>query len=357
MRRATLVFLLLILIPLTAQSGRVWTVDPGGSGDALTIQAGIDSASAGDTVIVVCGTYYEYGIVMKDSVYLASQSYSPTCVTIDAEEQGRVMLCDGLSSETWIVGFTLVGGLVSGAGEAGSGGGMACINSSSPFISSVYFEGNYASNLGGGLYCGNVSAPSLMFCHFRDNEAGVGGGGVAGKYYSPATIGRAVFQRNTTPGNGGAVYCEEMTHLYISRSTLVSNAAVGHGGGLYATVNSDPNLVMCIVAFGTDGEAAYADGAGSEISLSCCDLYGNAEGDWVGSIAPQEGVDGNFAADPLFCELSSDHPNIEGCSPCMAGYHPDGHDCGSYIGAYNVGCACGEATEPATWGAVKALYK
>jgi predicted outer membrane repeat protein len=348
---------MIILIPVAANAGRLWTVDPGGSGDVLTIEAGLDSASAGDTVEVVCGTYYEYGLVMKDSVFLASTAYSQTCVTIDAQGQGRVLTCDGVSADTWIVGFTIKGGNASGSGEAGSGGGIACINYSYPHISSVSFEGNSADHMGGGLYCGNVSAPSLMFCYFRDNEAGYGGGAIGCNYYSPVTGGRSEFISNTTSGNGGAVLCEEMSHVYISRSSFVSNSAAGHGGGLCASVNSDPNIVRCIVAFGGDGEGVYSSDAGSEVTLTCCDIYGNADGDWVGSIAGQEGVDGNFAADPLFCDMSQFFLFLETCSPCATGNHPDAYDCGGYIGAADVACGCGEATEPTTWGAIKAFYR
>jgi|GEM_PF-5157442 len=47
--------ILLLAISSTVQAV-TWDVPA----DAPTIQAGIDSASAGDTVLVACGTYYEH---------------------------------------------------------------------------------------------------------------------------------------------------------------------------------------------------------------------------------------------------------------------------------------------------------
>jgi len=357
MRRAALSVIFILLLPLATASARTWWVIPGGTGDALTIQAGIDLAGAGDTVVVECGTYYEHEIVMKDSVYLASETGGASCVVIDAQGLGRVMLCDSLSGQAKIDGFTLTGGSATGTGHAGSGGGMACLNYSSPFLSYVYFVENSADHMGGGLFCGNVSSPSINFCHFVDNEAGYGGGGLASEYYSPASIGRSKFQGNTTPGDGGGVLCDEMSWVYLSRCTLVGNAAGGRGGGLCASENSDPNLVRCLIAFSTDGEGVYATNPGSDIALSCCDVFGNADGDWVDSVADQENVDGNFGQDPLLCDITADFLYVEACSPCVDGYHPYGHDCGSYIGASPAGCQCGEATEPATWGTIKAIYR
>ena len=47
---------LILLIPGKTPA-RTWNINPGGTGDAPTIQAGIDSASAGDVVSLADGTY------------------------------------------------------------------------------------------------------------------------------------------------------------------------------------------------------------------------------------------------------------------------------------------------------------
>jgi len=92
-------------------------------------------------------------------------------------------------------------------------------------------------------------------------------------------------------------------------------------------------------------------------TLMCCDLYGNVGGDWTGYIADQLGLDGNFSADPLFCDTASGDLTLEECSPCLPGSHPDGYSCGGVIGAFGAGCECSSGTEPTSWGAIKALYR
>jgi hypothetical protein len=64
-------------------------------------------------------------------------------------------------------------------------------------------------------------------------------------------------------------------------------------------------------------------------------VYGNAGGDWVGCIADQYGVNGNFSADPLFCDPTHDDFTLAATSPCAPENSPG--ECG-LIGAWPVGC-------------------
>lgn len=88
---AALTVVLVTALPLTADIIRV---DPsGGPGYYSTIQAGIDAASYGDTVLVACGTYHDCThidpggqiacVIMKDGVVLTSEGADPDCVTVD----------------------------------------------------------------------------------------------------------------------------------------------------------------------------------------------------------------------------------------------------------------------------------
>lgn len=81
--------------------------------------------------------------------------------------------------------------------------------------------------------------------------------------------------------------------------------------------------------------------------MTCCDLWGNASGDWTSRIADQYGVRGNISACPFFCNPDSLELYVAGDSPCAPSANPD---CG-LIGAWGVGCdhvpaavAAGDAT-------------
>ena len=115
-----------------------------------------------------------------------------------------------------------------------------------------------------------------------------------------------------------------------------------------------PAFARCIVAFCTEGGAISCYSASGSPVFTCSDIHGNTGGDWVGHISDQSSVDGNFSADPLFCDVYNDDYALCANSPCL----PGGNGCGVLIGARGKGCPdCNSPVEQSSWGAVKAMYR
>ena len=434
MRIAILLFMSLFLFPFST-SARTWYITSAGTGDAPTIQAGLDSAVAGDTVLVECGTYYEHDILMKSAVTLISTSGDPACVTIDAQQQGRVIYCTYAHHTTRIEGFTLTGGMVAGnneggglycydqarprlahlvfhdnhvgAGVEGFGGGMAATWGSQVYLTDAVFSGNSAGT-GGGLFFSQGDVMRLTDVVFVNNTCRFEGGGLGYEAPDSAFLDNVSFIENTSEGRGGGMYCTFVGYDHIINECLFEgNACASAGGGaVVVTDNPDfhnctftensaeyggglacdwslgPDLYNCtfygnhathgcgiaglyindfelfntILAYGTGGPCLYV--AGGYFQLSCCDIFGNEGGDYIG-VEDQLGIGGNIQTCPAFCSIATAPYDFHLCdeSACAPGNHPDGYDCG-LIGAWDVGCSCGPTTvESSTWGRVKAMYR
>jgi hypothetical protein len=336
--------------------------------DQPTIQAGIDAACVGDEVIVSCGTYYEYSIVMKSGVHLRSETGEAECVTIDAQWAGRVFYCDDIDSNSSIMGFTIKHGRASGiilnqqgggiycrdshlevtncifkenmaqGGSAAVGGGAYCLYSS-PTFENCEFIGNQANGQGGGVISTNYSSPSFFNCQFRGNQSDDNGGGMCCSgdtpgAYSPTLTG-CTFEGNQGL-RGSGLYCYSDGSPTLVNCTFSGNQATGHNGSgtITCTYNSYPTLTNCIIAYGDNGEAIDCSYA-SEPTLICCDIFGNEDGDWVDCIADQYGLNGNISTDPRFCDPENGDLSLRSDSPCA----PENNDCGELLGAWPVGCS------------------
>ena len=93
-------------------------------------------------------------------------------------------------------------------------------------------------------------------------------------------------------------------------------------------------LENTIIAFSPTGSGLYCDDSFGECTqhLACCDVFGNAGGDWVGCIEEQSTTAGNLAADPLFCNAERGDLRLQPVSPCAS--HSE---CGT-LGAMPLGC-------------------
>ena len=213
------------------------------------------------------------------------------------------------------------------------------------------FDDNAADSRGGGLYSYNVNPgydaiPEVSDCVFVDNSTPHYGGGIYAAGNSGPRASRCIFFGNVA-GNGGGGICSSGNPYIIPRidSCTFSGNSSALGAGVFVSSSGLVEVSSTLIAFNTDGEGVYCFLADPTPSLSCCDVYGNSGGDWVGCIADQLPLNGNFSADPQFCGgHGTDNFFLQSDSPCAQGNHPDGFDCGPV------------ATESTSWSQVKSLY-
>jgi len=374
----------LVLLTASASSARTWYITPDGTGDAPTIQAGVDSAAAGDTVEVACGTYYDcvhqdsYAIfncmILKSGITLRSQTGDPNCVIVDAQQQGRVANCTDVDGSTVIEGITFRGGLNNAGGPGGSGGGLFLLRSSLVIrncrvvenssrsaggILCRYFSGrlsgcvvadNFAEYYGGGIFASSTDDAVFENCRISDNTAERGGG----VYLATTT---PAFMHTGFSGNlailGGAVY-GSFAMASFANCSFVANSATNNGSVLYYHGNGPVSRVTnSIIAFNL-GVPPVQCGY-PVLEFLCSDVYGNEGGDWVCYLPDLFEIGDNFSADPLFCDPDNGDLTLHADSPCLPGNHPEGADCG-LIGAFGQGCGP-VSVEPETWAGIKARYR
>jgi predicted outer membrane repeat protein len=366
-------------------AARTWHVLPDSTGDAPTIQAAIDSAEAGDEVFVSAGVWTEsiqshmFGpsmLIMKSDITLRGETGGYT-TTLDAQSAGRVILCPMLAAQVTIEDLTIIGGAASGSSPADNGGGILCRGAAARIVNcefvdneagaggalSIYsnpdstqvvdcsFIDNVALERGGGVYVYDPNV-RLSRCRFINNTAGSSGGGALYCQSANTAVIYCEFLNNSATGSGGAVRCWGASPSIVYSTFFYNNAL---SGAITLSSDSDPQISSTIIAGGAVGPGISCTDETCAPILLCCDVYGNTDGDWTGCIADQLGADGNFSADPLFCDIMSGDFSVEDCSPCLPGNNPLGAPCG--CGSQTSGCGCGEAIEPATWGAIKAIYR
>ncbi len=316
-----------------------YVVHPDGSGDLPTIQDAILAAATSDTVALGDGRFAGPGNVdlsyLGKAIVVRSISGDPGTCILDGEGGSRLVSFDlGEGSGSVLEGVTLTGGRVSGGCPTGCGGAVRCI-SASPTLRNVDFVGNEAGGTadGGALYCTGGAAPVVESCRFIDNRAGDDGGALHSWDSAPTVVGSVFFANLADGGVGGGLGASAGSAVVVDRCTFVDNRAGDSGSAIGTDTDATATISASIVAFNGAGDAVGGTGA----SLSCSDVFGNTDGDWTGSIWDQIGVDGNFSADPLFCEPGLVDVGLLAGSPCLPGQHPDGADCG-VIGALGEGC-------------------
>jgi predicted outer membrane repeat protein len=337
MVRITIAVAMAAALLLSAASAATYLVKPDGTGDFPTIQEAIDAAAGGDEIQLGDGIFTGPGNRDIDfrgkAVAVRSASGDPDSCIIDVQASAPLfrrgfIFQTGESGQSVLQGVTIKNGNVLLPVWPWRGGGAIRCRNASPTIGNCKFVDNQAHGGGGGIACEDGSAPLVTSCRFEANEGGRGGGILCTNGAHPCVI-QCTFAQNQASSYGGAIWCDASA-VQITACTFAGNGASEPGSSVACTGGSVVAIQSSILAFGASGEAVYCDGT-STASLGCADLYGNTGGDWVGFIADQAGVNGNFSADPCFCDPENDDFTLWNYSPCAQ------VGCGT-IGAWPVAC-------------------
>jgi len=275
-------------------------VDPGGGGEFTEIQQAIDAALDGEEVLVRSGEYVvTEPINFRGKLISVRGDYGAeeTTIRLSAASGSVVVFDSGETSEALLEGFTLTGG------NASTGGGIRCVNSSPKLVACV-ITGNYAADVGGGVYC-ESSSPTLEDCAIVNNLASLSGGGLmcyqaafpkftggtsstnkslrdggAITTYidcSPTFTG-TIISGNSSDRLGGATCCDTNCSLTFNSCRILGNFAELYGGGLLSYRGTSMTMTDCIIAGNLalqNGGGALAADKNSRSTLTNCTIYAN----------------------------------------------------------------------------------
>ncbi len=340
---------LLSVLALCAAAGAIHAETRTVPIDYPSIQAGIEAASDGDTVLVLPGVYFEtINFKGKDITVTSMDPNDPRIVgytVLNGEERGSVVtFASGETSAAVLSGFTIFGGVgtrnvamendVTGARTI-IGGGVYCYRASPTITKNVIARNSLPFNItgptdadilfgcGGGIGAYDCS-PTISHNTIKNND-GYAGGGIF-SYFGYPTIHDNVVAENPAYVGGG-VFTLAGT---IYNNTIVANdcslsGGEGPAGNLYVAFIPDYGYTRVfnnIIASAGSGGGVLYEGDLSFGLFAYNNVWGNQPQDYF-QVEDLTGQNGNISADPLFkAAINRDyHLTLE--SPSINAGDPD----------------------------------
>jgi len=207
LRRNDLLIILSLLYSLSSFATLI-AVKQDGTGNFTTIQAAVNSAATGDTVLVWPGTYFENINYLSKNIIIASlylftgdESDINTTIIDGANNGSCAYISNIIGNNAKLCGFTIQHG--SGYSSIKNGGGIY-INNSFIHISNCIIKNNISRN-GGGIF-GQSSEIYLKGNTIKENRAIANAGGVLIIYNS--TMNFDTIELNSLYLNHGKLGCD-----------------------------------------------------------------------------------------------------------------------------------------------------
>lgn len=362
MSRIRVVLALFLLLPLAdASTIRVPQDQP-------TIQAGINAANTGDTVLVAPGTYVE-NINFVGKAITVKSTNGPRFTIIDGNTAAPVAaFVTNEGPKSVLNGFTLQNGV--GTFEFGYQGGGVSISYASPTIKHNVIKNNTAGNggglaaywgspivsnntitlnsaqFGGGVSFVGTSNAQILHNTISKNKADEGG---AGEFFGAANV---FIQDNKILNNvatfGGGFWIVNEANEVIVQNLFANNRAAS-GSQIYSLIPHSTRgfeLINNTIVSAPDGgadAAVIADGfndnvliennviyaLGDNAAIICNPIYSegppivqfndafNPTVPYGGSCSSFGGTNGNISADPAFVDVKKGNYQLTTGSPAI----------------------------------------
>jgi len=267
--------------------------------DQPTIQAGIDAAVNGDTVLVAPGVYSENIVILSKNIVLTS-SAGPEFTIITPNTTGTpvvsIMITD---TSTRFSGFTVQDGIGDGLAD-----GIKLINSSARIENNIVQRNGqpFGGSLGTGLWASNGGSPKVINNTFRQN---IGFGRTIEFVEVYPTL-----ERNLVVENQIGVQVFVIGNITALNNTIARNP--GQTFGLYIETGYGP-IKNNIIA--NSSESGMYINVTGPTQIDYNDFYNNLRGPLTGPDASL-GV-GNITLNPLFIAGTPYDYHLQSHSPCI----------------------------------------